>query len=108
MSAVKLRLSGFSAYTTYIVSTLLGYAFTMMVTRKLSVKEYGAWQVIGITATYFWTWISPIYNFWVLRNVARGELLFPRLLKLRRQGVQLKLELSLSIATPHREVLLRD
>ena len=58
-------------YTATILSLITGFVFTIMVTRKLTVYEYGLWSIISnVIAISCYPYL--IYGYWVTRYVARG------------------------------------
>jgi hypothetical protein len=50
---------------------VMGLLFTVMVTRRLSVEEFGVWQYISALLGYF-ILPSGIVSFWLTRDIARG------------------------------------
>ena len=72
-TGIRLRYSGFIALGSSLAFTVISLAFTIMVTRKLDVKDYGLWATIGVLASYFTMWIPPMYGYWITRDVARGK-----------------------------------
>ncbi len=71
MSAVRLRYTGLVAYSVSLTTTLTGLLFTVLITRRLSPEELGAWRYIGTLINYF---IVPAWlmGFWITRMTARG------------------------------------
>jgi len=55
-----------------LFSVLTGLAFTTIVTRKLTPTDFGFWQVISVTITYFAV-VTNIVGYWAPRFIARGE-----------------------------------
>jgi len=75
MSATKIRLrySGFIALGSSLAVTAIGFAFTVMVTRRLSINDYGIWSTMGVLSSYFAMWIPSVYSYWITRDSARGK-----------------------------------
>ena len=71
--SVRLRYSGLVNFAASFISLVLGLAFTVLLTRKLSVEEYGVWHVIGTVAMYAGSWMPSIYTYWAVRDVSRGK-----------------------------------
>ena len=70
---VRLKFSGIMTYIANMTTLLVNISFTIILTRKLTVEDYGLWQVIGALASYFLTWIPITYTYWITRDVARGD-----------------------------------
>lgn len=72
MSRARLRLTGVSSFTAQMVGYLVGVLFIIMVARRLSETEFGAWSYIGTLVMYF---ILPLSFFsgWMSRDAARGK-----------------------------------
>lgn len=71
MSKVRLRYSGLVNYITIALSLFTGFAFSVMVTRRLKVEEYGLWSVISSLAAIL-CYPHLLYGYWVTRSIARG------------------------------------
>lgn len=69
---------------------VMGLLFTVMVTRRLSVDEFGIWQYITALLGYF-IMPSSIVSFWLTRDVVRGS-------KVARVGILTNLLFSLAAA----------
>ncbi len=71
MSTVRLRYTGLVAYSVSLTTMLTGLLFTVLITRRLSPEELGAWRYIGTLINYF---IVPAWlmGFWITRMTARG------------------------------------
>jgi len=71
MSQIRLRYTGIMAYASSLVTTLTGLLFIVLITRRLSPEELGAWRYIGTLINYF---VVPAWlmGFWVTRMTARG------------------------------------
>ncbi len=69
---IRLKLSGLSAFVGNALGLIIGFAFTVIVARKLPPNEFGIWGIIVYFATYP-LWISRIPRYWGLRDSARGR-----------------------------------
>jgi len=72
MSGIRVTYSGLVSFGINLISVVTGLVFTLIVTRKLSVEEFGTWGLINGIIIYAMV-ISPIITYWVSREVARGE-----------------------------------
>lgn len=72
MSGIRVTYSGLVSFGVNLISVITGLVFTLIVTRKLSVEEFGTWGLINGIIIYAMV-ISPIITYWVSREVARGE-----------------------------------
>ena len=72
MSNVRVTYSGLIAFVVGISSIITGTVFTLIVTRQLSVEEFGTWNLIGSILAYTLLLESPIY-FWITREIARDK-----------------------------------
>jgi len=72
MAGVRLRYTGLVAYAASLTTMFTGLLFTVVITRRLTPDELGAWRYIGTLINYF---IMPagLLGFWVTRMTARGE-----------------------------------
>ena len=73
MSSVRVTYSGLIAFIVGIGSILTGTVFTLIITRQLSVEEFGTWNLIGSIIAYTLLLESPIF-FWITREIARDKL----------------------------------
>lgn len=69
--AVRLRYTGLVAFLTRVGSLFTGLAFIVLVTRNLSVLEFGLWQYISILCGYL-LFPNMLINYWSTRFTARG------------------------------------
>ena len=67
---IRLRYSGFVIFASRLISVATGLAFTLMITRSITPKEFGIWGNIGDLLGYF-ILFSPVIPFWTTRFVAR-------------------------------------
>jgi len=72
LSNVRVTYSGLIAFVVGISSILTGTVFTLIITRQLSVEEFGTWNLIGSILAYTLLLESPIY-FWITREIARDK-----------------------------------
>jgi O-antigen/teichoic acid export membrane protein len=66
-----LRLTGFVAFAVRMGSLLSGLAFSLIVARRLSEEDFGAWTYVGRLVSYFAVTASFI-SFWAGRDAGRG------------------------------------
>lgn len=59
------------AFIVGIISLFTGLIFTVIVTRQLSIEEFGIWSLIGGLTSYVFL-IRPVIPFWNTREIARG------------------------------------
>jgi len=90
LARVRLRYSGLVLFSSRAFSMVMGLLFTVMVTRRLSVNEFGVWQYISALLGYF-ILPSSIVSFWLTRDVARGS-------RVARVGILTNLLFSLAAA----------
>ncbi|MEM3951976.1 MAG: hypothetical protein QXP74_01005, partial [Nitrososphaerota archaeon] len=72
MSSLKLKLPGAVYFISNIYSLFTGLAFTVIVTRSLTVSEFGFWTMISQYLAYTAIPLLSIASFWIVRYVARG------------------------------------
>lgn len=72
MSNIRVAYSGLISLLVGIISTITGLIFTLIVTRTLTIDEYGAWGLIGGLIVYVMV-LDPIVTYWTTREIARGE-----------------------------------
>ena len=72
MNNVRVTYSGLIAFVVALSSVFTGLIFTTIVTRQLSVEEFGTWSLIGNIITYFIIG-EGIITYWTVRQIARGE-----------------------------------
>ncbi|QLH04008.1 hypothetical protein C5F49_00725 [Nitrosopumilus oxyclinae] len=72
MTDIRVTYSGLIAFGINLTSIVTGLVFTLIVTRSLSIDEFGTWGLINGIIIYAMI-ISPIITYWVTREVARGE-----------------------------------
>jgi hypothetical protein len=67
-----MRLTGFIAFAVRIGSLLTGLAFSIIVARRLSEEDFGAWAYVGRLVSYFAATASFV-SFWAGRDAGRGR-----------------------------------
>ena len=72
MSKIRVTYSGLISFGVRISSVLTGLIFTLIIGRELSVLEFGTWGLINSIMIYALI-LSPIVNYWITREIARGE-----------------------------------
>ncbi len=72
MSSTKLKLPGAIFFVSNLYSLFTGLAFTVIVTRTLTVSEFGLWSMLSQYIAYTATPLSSIASFWIVRYAARG------------------------------------
>ncbi|MEM0488277.1 MAG: hypothetical protein QW707_03625 [Candidatus Bathyarchaeia archaeon] len=72
MSSLKLKLPGAVYFISNVYSLFTGLAFTVIVTRSLTVSDFGFWTMISQYLAYTSIPFSNIASFWIVRYVARG------------------------------------
>lgn len=70
MSDIRVTYSGLISFLVGISSILTGTVFTLIVTRQLTVEEFGTWGLIGSIIAYVLLLESSIF-FWITRETAR-------------------------------------
>ena len=67
---IRFRYTGLVMFMSRVISILTGLAFVTMVTRNVSLTEYGIWQYMVLLVSYF-VFPNRTINYWVTRFVAR-------------------------------------
>jgi len=72
LSNIRLRYSGFIVFLSRFLSLFTGLAFTILITRQLTIEEFGIWQIISAAVAVS---LAPSYivNFWLTRFEARNQ-----------------------------------
>ncbi|MDQ1279837.1 MAG: hypothetical protein QG670_1099 [Thermoproteota archaeon] len=89
-SNVRLRYTGLISFLSSLFSLLTGAIFVLLITRKLSVEEFGLWNMMSQYLAYVLIFTN-VYNYWLPRTIARG-------INTSRTGLILSLSLG-SVAT---------
>jgi hypothetical protein len=71
-SGLRIAYAGFVQFLTQLVGLGTGLLFVTLITRNLSVSDFGLWQVIG-SAVGIALLPASVITFWNLRGVARRE-----------------------------------
>lgn len=71
MSEVRVTYSGLIAVFMSIVNVILGFIFTIIITRSLTPEEFGIWNLI-LGFIFYMVIIEPIISYWVTRETARN------------------------------------
>jgi len=72
LNSARLRYSGIILVASKSLGVVTGMLFTMIVTRRLMVEEFGVWQYVTVLFSYF-ILPSSFTGFWITRHAARGE-----------------------------------
>jgi len=68
----RLVRSGLILFLSRLISAVTGLAFTIMITRSVPEAEYGIWANINVDIVTYFTLLSSILPFWIIRFFARG------------------------------------
>ena len=68
---IRLRYVGLVSYISQLFGVLTGALFILLVTRNLTVGEFGEWKIASLLISYS-TFISSVIPYWVTRFRARG------------------------------------
>ena len=71
MADIRVTYTGLLSFSIAILSVIFGMIFTLVLTRTLSVEEYGTWGLISGLLFYV-SMLAPIITFWATRETARG------------------------------------
>jgi len=69
---IRTQYSGFIFFTAKLISVATGIAFTLMITRSVTEKDFGAYGTLNISLGFF-TILSSVVPFWLMRFVARDK-----------------------------------
>ncbi len=72
MTGIRVTYSGLILFGINLTSIVTGLVFTLIVTRSLSIDEFGTWGLINGIIMYALI-ISPIITYWTTREISRGE-----------------------------------
>lgn len=72
MESMGLKLPGAVFFVSNVYSLFTGLIFTVIVTRSLTVSEFGFWSMLSQYFAYTVIPLSSIASFWIVRYVARG------------------------------------
>ena len=68
----RLVRSGLVLFLSRMVSVVTGLAFTIMITRNVPDVEYGVWTNVTNDVVAYFTLLSNVVPFWIIRFFARG------------------------------------
>ena len=71
MSEVRVTYSGLIAVFMSVVNVILGFIFTIMITRSLTPDEFGMWNLI-LGFIFYMVVVEPTISYWVTRETARN------------------------------------
>ena len=71
-NSIRVRYSGFVVFSAQILSLISGLIFTLLLTRNMSVAQFGTWSFVSNLIALF-ALPSFIFPFWATRFVARGK-----------------------------------
>ncbi len=72
MSDIRVTYSGLIGFTISLSTAFTSLVFILIITRTLSVEEFGTWSILGTMVSYFII-SERIISYWTTRQVARGE-----------------------------------
>jgi O-antigen/teichoic acid export membrane protein len=72
MSGIRTTYSGLISVSVGVITILVGLVFSLIITRTLSVEEYGTWTLI-IGILIYAVIIEPMISYWATRETARSE-----------------------------------
>ncbi len=72
MSGIRVTYSGLISFAVGISTIITGLFFILIVTRQLTVEEFGTWTLIGGLLVYVIV-IESVVSYWTTREIARGE-----------------------------------
>ena len=72
MSKVRITYAGMIGYLSSLFNLITGFLFVVIITRNLTIQEFGTWQVVASIIGYA---LLPaiIPRYWSFRNIARGQ-----------------------------------
>lgn len=71
MGNIRVTYSGLIAFVASLISVGTGLVFIVIVTRQLTIEEFGTWGLINGIVIYAMI-INPIVSYWATREIARG------------------------------------
>ena len=71
MSNIRVTYSGLIQFVVGLIIIIAGFVSTLIVTRSLTVEEFGTWRLILGVIVYALA-IQPMISFWSTREIARG------------------------------------
>lgn len=70
MSEVRVTYSGLIAVLMSVLNVVLGFIFTIVITRTLTPAEFGIWNLL-LGFIFYMVIVEPIISYWVTRETAR-------------------------------------
>lgn len=71
MDNIRLRYSGIVNFLSFLSKLFTGLLFTILITRNLTVTEFGQWQILGSLMVYG-VFPASLLGYWYFRYTARG------------------------------------
>jgi hypothetical protein len=71
MSNIRVTYTGLLSFTIALLSVIFGIIFSLVLTRELSIEEYGTWGLISILLFYV-SMLAPVVTFWITREITRN------------------------------------
>ena len=71
MDQIRLRYSGIVNFLSYLLKLITGLLFIILVTRNLTITEFGQWQILGSLMVYG-VFPASLLGYWYFRYTARG------------------------------------
>ena len=71
---VRVRYSGLILFAGNLASFLLGFVFSVLIARNLSLEDMGVWFFLGSVLAYFEI-VEKALPYWATRDSARGEMI---------------------------------
>ena len=71
LSSIRVTYSGLISFTVGLISVFTGLVFLTIVTRSLSIEEYGTWGLLLNLLAYVII-LEPIISYWVIREIPRN------------------------------------
>ena len=72
MDKIRVTYSGLVSFGISLISIITGLFFTIVVTRQLSIEEFGTWGIINGILIYP-VMVIPTITYWVTRETARNQ-----------------------------------
>jgi O-antigen/teichoic acid export membrane protein len=72
MSGIRTTYSGLISLSVGVITVLTGLIFSLIITRTLTIEEYGTWSLI-IGILMYAVIIEPAISYWATRETARSE-----------------------------------
>ena len=72
MSKIRVTYSALISLSSNLISVVTGLVFVIIITRSLSLEEFGTWGLISGLLAYA-VIVNPVVCYWSTREIARGE-----------------------------------